>query len=291
MGILPAPDIQAGINKSKAAGTAPQVLDASYGFGAAAGAGASTADATTIPLWRANHKQTVRRIGPDGEQVVGSVSKVTTPEQFVANDASTQFGVLLMDPAKMHEWGDLAWKAGLVTADNRNDANALGKAWDIAIGWAVNIKDASKGTTEVTPFEAAKMVAQNTGSALLAQQADAAAHFTGNKTTTSTTINQDANSQTGDVLHQLLGRNPTAGEKATYQHGLNQVAAANPTTTNSVNTYKDGQQTGQVNTVTGGYDEKAAAIQEASSASPDVAKNQQATTFYNALVSAIGAAV
>jgi cytochrome c2 len=287
---MPDPAIQAGINKAKTAGATPQVAALASQFGAYAAAG-GTADATTIPLWRANHKQTVRRIGPDGEQVVGSVSKVTTPEQFVANDASTQFGVLLMDPAKMHEWGDLAWKAGLVTADNRNDANALGKAWDIAIGWAVNIKDASKGTTEVTPFEAAKMVAQNTGSALLAQQADAAAHFTGNKTTTSTTINQDANSQTGDVLHQLLGRNPTAGEKATYQHGLNQVAAANPTTTNSVNTYKDGQQTGQVNTVTGGYDEKAAAIQEASSASPDVARNQAATTYYQALVNAIGAAV
>jgi hypothetical protein len=49
--------------------------------------------------------------------------------------------------------------------------------------------------------------------------------------------------------------------------------------------------TSKTNTVTGGYDEHAAQIQQASSASPDVAKNQAATTFYNALVSAIGAAV
>jgi hypothetical protein len=135
------------------------------------------------------------------------------------------------------------------------------------------------------------MVAQNTGSALLAQQADAAAHFTGQRTHVTTTTNQDANSQTGDVLHQLLGRNPTAGEQAAYQHGLNGVAAANPTVTNSVDTFKDGVNTGTVNTVTGGYDEKAAAIEQASSASPEVARNQAATVYYDALVRAIGAAV
>ena len=134
------------------------------------------------------------------------------------------------------------------------------------------------------------MVAQNTGSALLAQQADSAAHFTGNKTSTSSTVDNRVNSQTGDVLHQMLGRNPTAGEQAAYQHGLNSVAAANPEVTTSVNQYKNGTQVGQTNTVTGGYDQQAAAIQQASSASPEVAKNQQATTFYDALVKAIGAA-
>jgi len=218
---------------------------------------------------------------------------VTTPEQYNANDASTQFGILLMDPAMMHEWGQLARKTpGLgITAANINDASALGKAWDTAIGWAVNIKDATGGSTEVTPFEVAKMVSQNMGGALLAQQQDAAAPYTGDKVTTSTSIDQSQSATTGDVLHQLLGRNPTAGEQATYQHGLNQVAAANPTVTNSVNSYVNGQQTAQTNTTTGGYDQKAAAEQQASSASPDVAKNQQATVFYDALVNAVRAAV
>ena len=289
------PAIQAGINKAKANGG--KVVDTGGNNFAALIAGAAgqqqQADATTIPLWRATHKATARHIGPDGEEKFRSQSVNTTPDQYGADDASTQFGILLMDKAKMHEWGQLARTApGLgITADNINDATALGRAWDIAIGWAVNIKKASNGNTEVTPFEAAKMVAQNMGGALLAQQADAAAHYTGNRTSTSSTINQAQNAQTGDVLHQLLGRNPTAGEQATYQHGLNSVAAANPTKTTSVDTFANGVQTGQVNTVTGGYDEKAAAIQQASSASPDVAKNQQATVFYDALVNAIGAAV
>ena len=289
------PAITAGIAKAKVSVASPLAGDAGgNNFAAliagAAGAQQGATDATTIPLWRATHKVTQRHIGPGGEETFRSQSQNTTPDQYAVDAASTQFGVLLMDPAKMHEWGDLAWKAGLITADNRNDANALGKAWDIAINWAVNIKKASNGSTEVTPFEAAKMVAQNTGSTLLAQQADSAAHFTGNKTTTSSTVDNRMTSQTGDVLHQMLGRNPTAGEKAAYQHGLNSVAAANPEVTTSVNQYKDGAQVGQTNTVTGGYDQQAAAIQQASSASPEVAKNQAATTYYDALVKAIGAA-
>jgi len=295
---MPDPAIQAGINKAKANGTNPQAADTGGNNFAALIAGAANAGQTgtapvwTIPLWRNTFKRPVRDINANGTQgTTITTSEQKAGEQYNPDDASVQFGSLLLDKAKLHEWGQLAWKAGLISADNVNDASSLNKAWNTAIGWAVNIKQATDGATEVTPFEAAKMVAQNTGSALLATQADAAAHFTGNRTSTTTNVDHTANAQTGDVLHQLLGRNPTAGEKATYQHGLNQVASANPTTTTSVDTVKNGQTTATVNTTTGGYDEKAAAIQEASSASPDVARNQQATTFYNALVSAIGAAV
>ena len=295
---VPDPAIQAGINKAKAATAYPLAGDTGGNNFAALIAGAANAGTTaadkvwTIPLWRNTFKRPVRDLNANGTQGTTIVtSEQKAGEQYNPDDASVQFGSLLLDKAKLHEWGQLAWKAGLISADNMNDAASLNKAWDTAIGWAVNIKQATNGNTEVTPFEAAKMVAQNTGSALLAQQADAAAHFTGDRTHVTTTSNQDANANTGDVLHQLLGRNPTAGEQATYQHGLNQAAAAHPTKTTSVDTFKDGVNTGTVNTVTGGYDEKAAAIQQASSASPDVAKNQAATTFYQALVSAIGAAV
>ena len=266
-------------------------------FSDAAGA-ASTQQELTIPVWREGSflgKGNPRRQGRQADIQDATDTNAGAPVNksylMTESDARTQYGVILTDRAKMAEWSQLALKAQLVSPNNVNDANALGRAWDVAVGWAANIKAATKGATEVTPFEAAKLVAQNSGSALIAQQAYAASHFTGNRTTTSTSTDQRANSQTGDVLHQLLGRNPTAGEKATYQHGLNQVAAANPTTTTSVDAYTNGKQTGQTNTITGGYDEKAAAIEQASSASPDVARNQAATTYYQALVSALGAAV
>lgn len=141
----------------------------------------------------------------------------------------------------------------------------------------------------MTPFEAAQKVAENTGSAMLAKQAYAAAHFTGDKNFTQEQYNgQPANVQT---LHDLLGRDPTPGELAAYQHGVANVAAENPTVTNTTTHYKNGEAVGQTNVTTGGYDERQAEIDAASSASPEVAQNQQATTYYNALVDALRAAV
>lgn len=255
--------------------------------------GQSTSD-WQIPVWRPGKmtKGGSKRI-PDatGEDSSAPATRAFSYASMSEADAKTQYGTIMMNKDKMAEWSQLAVRAGLVSASNANDANALGKAWDTAVAWAVNIKAASKGTTEVTPFEAAKLVGETSGGALLAQQEYAASHFTGNKTTSTTTVDQRTG-QSGDVLRQLLGRNPTAGEKATYQHGLNQVAAANPVTSTDVSAFKDGKDTGQTTrTITGGYDQRAAEIEQASSASPDVAKNQQATTFYTALVSALGAAV
>ena len=81
------------------------------------------------------------------------------------------------------------------------------------------------------------------------------------------------------------------GENAAYQHGIQATAAANPTVTTSTNHYTNNVQDAQSNVVSGGYDQNAAYQQAASSASPDVAKNQAATVYYNALRTAIGAAV
>ena len=280
------PAIQAAINKTKAAAGAPAagtVLDFASGFGQAQ-AGQQTQSELTIPVWR--NKPSVPRGRKGDDRPMGT----TASTQMIETDAQTQFGTLLLDKGKMAEWSKIALDAGLISAVDVNDGVKLGRAWDTAVAWAVNIKAATNGATEVTPFEAAKLVSNNTGSALLAQQQYAKDHFTGDKTTTSTTTDNRVNSGSGDVLHQLLGRNPTAGEKASYQHGLNKVAAANPETTTSVNQYKDGVQTGQTNTVSGGYDQRQAQIDQASQ-DPNVAKEQQATTFYSALINAIGAAV
>lgn len=214
---------------------------------------------------------------------------VGLPTQLNEDQAVTQFATILQDPDLLKSWAQIALEAGLVSPDQMTDAVALGQAWHQAVTWAINFKAASNGTVELTPFEAAQKVAQNTGSALAAQQAYAAAHFTGDKVTTNTTTNQqDAPEQ---MLHDLLGRNPTKGELAAYQHGVAQVAKAHPTTTTTTNHYKDGEVTSQDNVITGGYDERQAQIDASYAATPEVAANQQATTYYNALVQALGAAV
>jgi len=81
-----------------------------------------------------------------------------------------------------------------------------------------------------------------------------------------------------------------SGELAAYQHGINTVAQANPIVTKREDTFAHGQQTAQTDTSTGGFDLAAAQQESASSASPQVAAHQQATTYYSALVQALSAA-
>lgn len=214
---------------------------------------------------------------------------VGLPSQLNEDQAVTQFATILSDPDLYASWAQIALEAGLVTPDKMNDAVALGQAWHQAVTWAINFKAASNGSVELTPFEAAQKVAQNTGSAIMARQAYAAAHFTGDKVTNSSTTNeQPADEQ---MLHDLLGRNPTKGELAAYQHGVASVAKAHPTNTETTTHYENGDAVSQHNVVTGGYDERQAQIDASYAATPEVAANQQATTYYDALVQALGAAV
>lgn len=215
---------------------------------------------------------------------------VGLPSQLNEDQAVTQFATILADPDLYASWAQIALEAGLVTPDKMNDAVALGQAWHQAVTWAINFKAASNGSVELTPFEAAQKVAQNTGSALMAQQAYAAAHFTGDKVSMvqTTTNEQDANSQ---MLHDLLGRNPTKGELAAYQHGVASVAKAHPTTTTTTDHYENGEHVSRHDVITGGYDERQAQIDASYAATPEVAANQQATTYYDALVRAIQSAV
>lgn len=269
-------------------------------FGAAQAQAATQAE-TTIPLWRQNMSRPVNagefgdftdiqnRDASGKKSSRAKMSESVPTKQFTSDDALVQFYTILNDPTLLKQWQQLALNAGWVSPDNINDSSALYSAWQKAVTAAVGFKQASEGTVELTPFEAAKKIAENTGSSLLAQRAMQEATFTGDKTSTQSTVNlTDPDSTT---LHNLLGRKPTAGELAAYRHGIQGVAQANPTKTTTTTHYEDGKPVSAQNVVTGGYDEQQAAVDAAYAASPEVAQNQAATTFYDALVQALRAAV
>jgi hypothetical protein len=214
-----------------------------------------------------------------------------TVEQFNQETAGAQFARLLMDKNLLEKWQELVVKAGILSATEATDAIKLEAAWKQAVGWAINMKAATNGKTEMTPFEALEAVAQNTGAAALAAQQYAQEHFTGTKVMTSKTVDKSFGAQEGEALRQLLGRNPTESELAAYKRGLADVAERNPTVTRQATTYQEGEAVGIDQTVSGGYDSSAAAFASASEATPEVAMNQQATTYYDALIRAIGPAV
>jgi hypothetical protein len=216
-------------------------------------------------------------------------TSVDLPRQMTEDQAVLEFATILQDPDLVRSWAQIALEAGLISPDQMTDATALGRAWETAVGWALKFKEASNGTIEMTPFEAAQKVSQNTGSAEAARQAYAAAHFTGEKTFVTESISDvEPDVQT---LHELLGRDPSEGELAAYRHGVSATAQANPVTTTSTTKYEEGEAVSQRQVSTGGFDKQQAEIDAARAASPEVAEFQAASTYYNALVQALGAAV
>lgn len=283
------------------------------GFAAAAAQSGGT-NQTTIPVWRDRNLNNDGKYNPgsstshtgsanaaehaletgggsnsSANALENSLTSPGSPKQMNQDQAVLQFASILQSPDLFKSWAKIALDAGLINPDQMTDAVALGQAWKQAVEWSINFKDASNGTVDLTPFEAAKQVAANTGSAIAARQAYAAAHFTGDRTTTQSTVSdQPADVQT---LHDLLGRDPNPGELAAYRHGVSAVARANPTKTTTTTHYQDGKATSQDNVVTGGFDARQAEIDAAYGATPEVAANQQATTYYDALVAALRSAV
>lgn len=247
-----------------------------------------SANGPTIPVFR-DKRATLRDRHPFGAEpdMVHDVAYV--PGQKTEEEAYLAFADILQDPDLVKSWARIALEAGLIGPDDMTNAVRLGAAWKIAVGWALDFKRASGGTVELTPFEAAKQVAENTGSAIAAKQAYAADHFTGDKVYSETSVNQTEPDTA--ILHDLLGRDPSEGELAAFRAGYMQTAKENPTVSTSTTHFEDGEAKNRTTVVTGGFDERQAAIDASYSASPEVAANQQATTYYDALVNALRAAV
>jgi hypothetical protein len=273
--------------------------------------GAGGAQGFTIPVWRdrylnndgtfasgatasgsanaAEARMGSRRSVGSANALENSLTSAGSVRQMTEDQAILQFANILQDPDMVKSWAQIALEAGLITPDQTTDASALGRAWETAVGWALKFKEASGGSIDMTPFEAAQKVAQNTGSAEAAKQAYAAQHFTGDKTF----VNESISDVEPDVstLHDLLGRDPSEGELAAYRHGVSETARANPVKTTTTTSYEDGQAVSQQAVSTGGFDKQQAEMDAARAASPEVAEFQAASTYYNALVQALGSAV
>jgi hypothetical protein len=270
--------------KDAAAGSLVGGVDGSLFDGYAAQSAAN--DEVNIPVWRNGSRKTVT---PPNATSPDAVHDVLYTKNLSEDQAILEFANILSDPDLVKSWAQIALEAGLISPDQMHDATALGTAWQTAVGWAVKFKQASNGSVELTPFEAAQKVAQNTGSALAAKQAYAADHFTGDKTFTQesvSTVEPDVN-----TLHTLLGRDPTEGELAAYRHGVGAVAEAHPVTTETTTSYKDGEAVSARQVSSGGFDKQQAEVDAAHAASPEVAEFQAASTYYDALVQALGSAV
>lgn len=111
------------------------------------------------------------------------------------------------------------------------------------------------------------------------------------KTTTNRDVNlssaEDVKALTTQVLTQALGRAPTQAEVAQYKSTINAQENANPTLTTTTSTLNDqGEVSAQSSKTSGGFDAAAQQqlVQDQASQTPEFAKYQSGTTYWNALM-------
>jgi hypothetical protein len=160
------------------------------------------------------------------------------------------------------------------------------------------------GSKKWTPFDVMNSYADNSQNGLIKSGEWMIDPTTGervkyvgpkSKTQTSTSVNlssaEDVKALTNQVLTQALGRAPTADEVAQYKSTINAQEQANPSSTTQTQTLNDmGEVTNTSSTTTGGL--SAAAEQQSvldkAKESPEYGKYQSATTYWGALMQAIG---
>lgn len=101
---------------------------------------------------------------------------------------------------------------------------------------------------------------------------------------------EDAHGIFMTAAQQLLGRDPTKAEVASFQKALNAYEKANPTVTTQTTSYMGDTVTGQTSTTKGGVKEGARQLMavEDVKADPEYGAYQAATTYFDAMMDMIG---
>lgn len=93
------------------------------------------------------------------------------------------------------------------------------------------------------------------------------------------------------TLSGMLGRDPSDQELRDYTYRMNQLAAANPSITNTIVKYKDGKAVSQTSDTETGFtsDDMAQSAYERAQDNPEYAEYQASTQYFNAAMGALGA--
>lgn len=170
--------------------------------------------------------------------------------------------------------------AGILDPTQENDLFAITDAWSKVVDQAAMFQTAGAGKT---PLEVLKLIRME-------QKAKAPTTVTADTTTTQNYSATDAQGQTTKVLQQMLGRNPTTEEMATYRAGLNAAAAADPQKAHSVTHTDANGNTVTDQNISGGID-PTTVLGNMAQTDPEYGAYQASTTYMDALKQAIQAFV
>lgn len=174
---------------------------------------------------------------------------------------------------------------GLIQESDRNDIELLDSIWQKAVDLSMRLYAAGK---KVTPWTALELLGRSGytggrggGFTGTRSRSDAAIVLT-NPTAAKNLIN--------DVLSQHLGRRATEEEVRTLTAMLNAAERANPVTTTTTETWRDGEVVSTSTTRSGGVD-GAQVIADDVMERPEYGAYQAASTYFEALLGALSSPV
>ena len=173
---------------------------------------------------------------------------------------------------------------------NVTNFDELTSAWKSLVDRASQTYSLSGGKRKVSPWDVLEMSKR---------EAETAGTFTdfenGTQTRTATSVSEVSEGASWQVLQQtlstLLGRDPSDQEMRDYAYRMNTLAAKNPSVTETITRYRAGEAVSQESSTSGGFDaeDMAKAAYDEAQDDPEYARVQGATTYWNAMMQAIGA--
>lgn len=220
---------------------------------------------------------------PLGSKYVDGVSAPQNSPTVVDLDGGVAHWFSL-SPGERESFAERAYKAGLIA--DPNDYSQAQSAWNAAVQQAAGFR--TYGNRDVTPWEAIDIMAGVT-------PGGGRKSLAGTKTSTEKVVDLPTKTTMRAgiraIMSQELGRAPTADEIDRYSEMFTKAARESPSTVKTTTTYDDsGRVTNQNSTRSGGFtgtDMQELATEKAQS-SNEWGSYQAATTYFNALMGAIG---
>ena len=228
-----------------------------------------------------------RQLGNDPSQQAGPKKKRRVDTTATATQVKNQ--PYLWDEQEVTEALKKFRRAG-VPVETFDD---LVQAWGSMVDRAAYTYSLSEGAKKITPWDVLDMYKSEAKAA--GSYVDYQERMNGTQTSVQRSVAEITEGQAFTVLQdnlsRLLGRDPSDDEVKDYLHRMNSLAAANPSITQTVQRFKNGEVVSTNQHTDPGFtaqDMQMAAYKSAQ-ADDGYAETQAATTYFNALQSALGA--
>jgi len=258
----------------------------------------SVTSTTSRPLTPAE----VRRSGPSGmdttlrppKRTSNTHSAVRYPDDIRTVDEAKGQVLAWHGTSEFDRWGKRLLGLGLIDPGDETSVEILDAVWQDAVDLAARFLASGK---KVTPWKAAELMAQSGTSGGGSRYGSSGGTFTGTRSSTKPSVDltdpETAKAITNDALSRALGRAARPEEAAQFLQVINSAEKSNPTLTTTNTRYDKGVEVGGSSIRSGGVTDagRTQMVTDQAQEMPEYGAYQAASTYFNAMVDALGSPV